>query len=134
MTRRRLTGWLALLWPAILAADERSEALEAISPLASALSAGDADAFLQPIAEDAPDRDKLASNIRGLLAQAEITSSVRLLTISEGRAEVDWYMEIRGRASSMIIDRRKGTLVLRISKKTILSLDPVDFFKPPEVR
>jgi len=134
MTRRRLTGWLALLWPAILAADERADALAVISPLASALSAGDSESFLQGIAEDAPERAKLAANIRGLLAQAEITSSVRLLSIQDGRAEVDWYMEIRSRARSTVVDRRKATLVVQIQNKKISSLDPVDFFKPPEVR
>ena len=134
MTRRRLAGWLALSLPAILTADDRSDAIELITPLASALSAGDADAFLRQIPDDAPERAKLSGHIRGLLAQAEITSSVLLNALQDGRAEVDWYMEIRSRARSMILERRKGIVVIKIRNAAIVSLEPVDFFKPVEIR
>jgi hypothetical protein len=134
VTRRRLTGLLALSLPATLTADDRSDALDLISPLASALSAGDAEAFLNRIAEDAPDKARLGSNVRALLAQAEITSSVQLTSLQDGRAEVDWYMEIRSRARSMIMERRKATVIVRIRNAAIVSLEPVDFFKPVEVR
>ncbi len=134
MTRRRLTGWLVTLVPAILAADERSDAIELLTPLAAALSAGDADGFLRRIPDDSPNRAELANNIRGLLAQAEITSSVKLLSAGMSRAEVDWYIEIRSRARSMVLERRKGTVVVQIRDKAVFSLEPVDFFKPAEIR
>jgi hypothetical protein len=122
-----------MLVPAILAADERSDAIEIITPLAAALSAGDADGFLQRIPEDAPDRAQLVNNIQGLLAQAEITSSVQLTTVANGRAEVDWYIEIRSRARSMVLERRKGTVVVQFRNKAIVSIEPVDFFKPARI-
>ncbi len=133
MTRRRLHGWLITLIPAILAADERSEAIDLITPLASALSASDAEGFLQHISKEAPNRSQLADNIQGLLAQAEVTSSVKLTTIDQGRAEVDWYMQIRSRARSVVLERRKGAVIVTIRKNAIFSIEPVDFFKPAEI-
>ncbi|HYI97484.1 MAG TPA: hypothetical protein VEX68_28360 [Bryobacteraceae bacterium] len=133
MTRRRLHGWLIALVPAILAADERSDAIDLITPLASALSASDAEGFLQHIPKEAPNRSQLVNNIQGLLAQAEITSSVKLLTIDTGRAEIDWYMEIRSRARSVVLERRKGTVIINIRNGSIVALEPVDFFKPAEI-
>ena len=133
MTRRRLHGWLITLIPAILAADERSEAIDLITPLASALSASDAEGFLQHISKEAPNRSQLADNIQGLLAQAEVTSSVKLTTLDQGRAEVDWYMQIRSRARSVVLERRKGAVIVIIRKNAIFSIEPVDFFKPAEI-
>ena len=133
MTRRRLHGWLITLIPAILAADERSEAIDLITPLASALSASDAEGFLQHIPKEAPNRSQLVDNIQGLLAQAEVTSSVKLIAIDQGRAEVDWYMQIRSRARSVVLERRKGTVIITIRKNAIFSIEPVDFFKPAEI-
>lgn len=134
MTRR-----LALLFPAVLVSglsqnEDRAEVLGLVSPLASALSNGDVDAFLRHIPDDSPNRTQLARNIRGLLGQAEITSSVQLKNLEKGRAELDWYMEIRSRATQSVMERRKQPVIVTIRNGAIFSLEPVDFFKPAEVR
>ena len=130
MTRRA-----ALFLPAaFLSADERADVLEAVSPLATALSNGDADAFMRRIHDDAPNRAQLAAYIEGLAGQAEITCSIRLVKVEQGRAELDWLMDIKGRATQAILERRKGKVVVVVRKGSIVSLEPADFFKPVEVR
>jgi hypothetical protein len=143
VTRRRFAGWPALLTPAVhtalflvapLSADEHSEAIALLTPLASALSAGNAEGFLRRVSEDAPNRAQLVNNINGLVAQGELTSSVQLTTIENGRAEVNWYLEIRSRARRQVLERRKSALVVQIRNGAIYSIEPVSFFKPVEVR
>jgi hypothetical protein len=115
-------------------ADERSEVLELVTPLAAALSEGNADAFLRRIPDDSPGRSQLASYIEGLVAQAETTSSVRLLSVEKGRAELDWYMEIRSRFTQAVMERRKRTLMVRLRNGALFSVEPIEFFKPADVR
>lgn len=129
MTRRA-----ALLLPALLRADERSEVLDVVAPLANALSNGNAADFMSRIPDDSPNRSRLAIHIEGLLAQAEVTCSVRLLNFDKDRAELDWLMDIRSRATQSNLERRKGTVILKLRNRSVFSLEPVDFFKPVEVR
>ena len=133
MTRRAVLSMAAATAVAAFA-DERTEVLEIVSPLASALSNGDADAFLRLIPDDSPNRTQLADNIRALLAQAEMTCSVQLRKYEQGRAELDWYMEIRSRATSSMMERRKQIVTVRLRNREVFSIDPVDFFKPAAVR
>jgi hypothetical protein len=140
VTRRGATGRIALLALAlllpsfILSADERTDAMDAISPLAAALADGDAGAFLSRFPEDSPNRGRLSDNIRALLAQADLTSSVQLVRLESGRAELDWYLEIRGRARQAVLERRRGLVIVRFRNRALFSIEPVDFFKPSEVR
>lgn len=129
MTRRA-----ALLLPAVLMADERSDVIDAVTPLASALSNGDAEDFMRRISESAPDREALRNNIHALLGQAEITCSVRLVNIDNGRAELDWLMDIRSRATQNLLERRKGAVAVRIRNREILSVEPAAFFRPAVIR
>jgi hypothetical protein len=129
-----VTRRAALCLPALLLGDERSDVLDAVTPLASALSNGDAEEFMRRIAEDFPNRSQLANYIQGLIAQAELTCSVRLVNVETDRAELDWLMDIRGRATQMILERRKGTVFVKVRRRTVVSLDPITFFKPVEVR
>jgi hypothetical protein len=133
VTRRAVLS-MAAATAAAAFADERTEVLEIVSPLASALSNGDADAFLRLIPADSPNRTQLADNIRALLAQAEMTCSVQLRKYGQGRAELDWYMEIRSRATASMIERRKQIVTVRIRNREVFSIEPVDFFKPAAVR
>ena len=133
MTRRAVLSMAAATTVAAFA-DERTEVLEIVSPLASALSNGDAEGFLRLIPADSPNRTQLADNIRALLAQAEMTCSVQLRKYEQGIAELDWYMEIRSRATASMIERRKQIVTVRIRNRQVFSIEPVDFFKPAAVR
>lgn len=129
MTRRA-----ALLLPAVLWADERSDVIDAVTPLAAALSEGDADAFSRRIPDSLPNRQQLIDNIRGLIGQAEITCSVRVVIIENGRAQLDWLMDLRSRSTQSLLERRKGPVFVTVRNHTVASLEPVDFFKPVEIR
>jgi hypothetical protein len=129
-----VTRRTALLLPVTLFADERSEVLDLVTPLATALSEGNADAFLRRIPNDSPGRGQLATYIEGLIAQAEMTSSVRLLNVESDRAELDWYMEIRSRFTQAVMERRKRTLTVRMRNGALFSIEPIEFFKPADVR
>ena len=109
--------------------------LDVVAPLANALSNGDAADFMSRIPDDSPNRSRLSIHIEGLLAQAEVTCSVRLLNFDKDRAELDWLMDIRSRATQSNLERRKGTGHRhRCGTGSVFSLEPVDFFKPVEVR
>src|SRR6267378_2234531 len=65
-------------------ADERSEVLDVIAPLADALTNGDALAFLKPIDRDMEGFAQLRDNVLALLAEAEVASSVDLISVDNG--------------------------------------------------
>jgi hypothetical protein len=133
MLRRGLLSALAAILAAIrLAADERTEILEVVEPLAAALSASRGDDFMSVFAEDMPDRSQLRDHIAALIAFAEVTSSIEVARIDAGRAELDWYMEIRARATGSVVERRRGKVSVRVKSNKILELKPVDFFRLPK--
>jgi len=127
-SRRCLLGILAVL---TVKADERTEILEVVEPLAAALSASRVESFMAVFAEDMPDRARLRDQISALIAYAETTSSIELVRLDNGRAELDWYMEIRARATGSVVERRRGKVFVRVSSGKIRELKPVDFFRVP---
>jgi hypothetical protein len=113
---------------AVLSADERTDALDAIAPFAAALSNGDAGALLESIPKDARE---LRRNLAALIARAEVTSSVEVVTATKSAAELDWYMEIRDRITQTVVERRRGKVQLQHRRRKLLSLEPASFFAPP---
>jgi hypothetical protein len=126
VTRRTAIALIAAASPAV--ADERSDILEAVDPLAVALTDGDAGAFIRRIPADAPNYAELRDNVRALVAQAEVSSSVVVLKVENGAAELDWSMRIRSRATEMLLERRRGIVHVRVDRGKIKSLEPATFF------
>jgi hypothetical protein len=114
-------------------ADDRTEILEVIEPLPAALAESRGDDFMTAFADDMPGRADLRSQIAALIAFAEVTSSIDLLRVESGRAEVDWYMEIRARATGSVVERRRGKVTIRVSGKKIRELSPIQFFRVPAI-
>src|SRR4051794_39505059 len=132
MTRRGLlaTGFLA----GLLRADDRTDALDVITPLASALANSDPDGFASSLPRELANREEIRANVAALIAFAEVTSSVEVNSASKGEAELDWYMQIRSRATSMLAEQRHGTVKIGWNKKKRLTLlEPASFFAPPGV-
>ncbi len=73
---------------------------------------------------------QLGDNIRGLLAQAEITCSIDFKRSEKGRAELDWYMQIKSRASQSVLEQRKASVFVTLRDQAVCTIEPVDFFKP----
>lgn len=129
MTRRTAICFLCVACAA--APITRSEVLEAVSPLAAALSRGDAEGFLFAIRKDAPNRDRLGTNVRALLADAEITCSVEVISTGTNSAELQWFMNLRTKATQTVSERRRETVRITVRGKQIASIEPVSFFAPP---
>ena len=99
-----------------------------VEPFAAALGEGNTDEALRYLPETLTE---LRSNVAALLGQALCTSSVNVLEVSEGSANLDWYLQIRARATETLLERRQATLRLRWSGKRIVSLEPASFFAAP---
>lgn len=111
-------------------ADERTDALDAIAPLASGLSNNDVGLLLEAVPRDA---EELRTNLKALVAAAEVTSSVEVVDADKGSAQLDWYLEIRSRATQSVIERRRGKVNIRFRRRKLLALEPASFFAPPKV-
>jgi hypothetical protein len=131
MTRRL---FLAALSAFGASADERTDILEIVEPLAAALSESRGDDFMSAFADDMPARADLRSHIAALIAFAEVTSSIGLVRIEKDRAELDWYMEIRARSTGSVVERRREKVTIRVSGRRISDLTPVAFFRVPAFR
>jgi hypothetical protein len=118
---------------ALVRADARSDALEAVEPLASALAEGSAGLFMKPFPRNMPDYARLEANVVALIREAEVTSSIEISRLDGTQAELDWYMEIRLRTTGQVAERRRGTVTIRVEKKKIQSINPVDFFAPAQI-
>jgi hypothetical protein len=82
------------------------------------------------IPEDQPDRAVLEANVGGLLAAALVTSSITVGEISDGEARLDWYMEIRSRATRTVVERRRQRVLLRFSGTRLAAIEPIELFRP----
>ena len=131
ITRRSvLTAFIAFA----ARADERTEILEILEPLPAALSESRHEDFMVAFADDMPGRADLQSRIAALIAFAEVTSSVALVRVQNGRAELDWYIEIRARATGSVVERRREKIIIRVQDKKIREFGPIEFFRMPVVR
>ena len=131
-------AFLALL-AAPLAADSHQEVFDLLTEMASALSEGNALAFLKPIDRAMPDYQKLQDNVVALVAQNDLASSIEVLK-DEGddkrrRVELDWFLELRSHEIHGPYERCRKVVKCRLErdkkKWKIVALEPVDFFASP---
>lgn len=122
-----------------LLATTEQEVLELFTALASALSEGNGLAFLGHFDHSMPDYEQFASNILALTEQNEITSAIDVIT-DEGddrtrRVAVDWIVQIRSRAESGPLVRRREIVKCRLEREKkrwkVTSLAPLSLFAPP---
>ena len=64
----------------------------------------------------------------------EVTSSVELTRVENGRAELDWYMEIRARATGSVVERRRQKVSIRVEASKIQEFRPIELFRLPAIR
>ena len=114
--------------PLVLGADHRSDALDAVADLASALSEGDTAAVLRVVPKE---QEELRSNLVALVTRADVTSSVQVVSAGEGVADLDWYLEIRNRTTQTVVERRRERVRLQHRRRKLVLLEPVSFFAPP---
>ncbi len=128
MTRR--AAICTLVSGCALSALDRSEALQAIEPLASGLSNGDPITFLSGIDPKAKIFEQLEIDVKALIASATIACSVSVLSLTGETADLDWYLELSDRATQTVIERRRSVVRVHVVQRKLDSIEPADFFKP----
>ena len=136
MTRRAL-----LLVPLAtrLRADSAQQVWDLFTSMASALSAGDAAAFLNAFNPAMPGYEALRTGVTALLREAEVQSSIEVVEEQgddRSRAvELDWLVHIVDRQDGAVAERRRERVKCRLEKSgknwRIAALEPLQFFSPP---
>lgn len=133
----RRTFLMAIAAP-MLATPEQ-EVLDLFTTLASALSEGNALAFLDRLDHSMPDYGKLERYIQALTEQDEIVAAIDVIK-NEGddqtrAVEVDWLLQIRSRAETGPLVRRREMVKCRLvrakKKWKVASFEPITLFAPP---
>ncbi len=130
-----------ILFLATLAfADTSQELIDVFGSMASALSEDNPAVFLRAIDPSAPGYAALARNVNALANQNELTCSIEIVKQEgDGRSqtlELDWLLEIRGKNQNHVFLRREATVKCKLERRKnkwrVVSLDPPDFFAPPD--
>ena len=138
MTRRTL---LLVPLATCLRADSAQQVWDLFTSMASALSAGDAAAFLNAFDPAMPGYEALRAGVTALLREAEVQSSIELVE-EEGddgnrAVELDWLVHIVDRQDGAVAERRRERVKCRVEKSgkkwRIASLEPLQFFAPPRM-
>ena len=124
---------------ALLLADTRQELVELFGSLATALSDGNASVFLRVIDPSLPDYARFAANLKALMSQNDLSSSIEINT-QEGddnaqTVELDWLLEIKGPTQTI---RRQAVVKCKVERRKkqwkVVSIEPADFFYPPPAK
>ena len=138
MTRRLL---LSLPLALRLHADSAGDAWDTIATMASALSEGNAAAFLKAFDPAMPRFAELQAGVKALLDSAEVQSSIDPLR-NEGddqarTVELDWFLQIVQREDTGGVTRRRERIKCRLERAgkrwRVASLDAIAFFAAPEL-
>jgi hypothetical protein len=136
---RRCFFALAGLGPVFAKTTPQAEVYKLFSDLASALSAGNAVAFMKWFDPKMEGYAKLEDDITALMAQDIVSASIEVVR-NEGDAQrrtvdLDWYLVIISQQPTGPTVRRRQNvtcqLELRKKKWAIVSLKPLAFFTPP---
>jgi len=117
---------------------ENQEIVDLVGRLAEALSDGSTERFMAQIERSWEGHAELERNIRALLAQVDVSSSVSVLRESGDEkareVELDWMLELWNRTLAAHQERRRAKLTCRLERRNgkwrIVALEPVGFFGP----
>jgi len=132
--------WLLASLAACLRADSEDDVWEVLGRMASSLSAGNVPAFLDPIDRSMSGLEDLRVNLNALLGQAEVQSSLELIS-NEGddsarTVEADWLLRITRRDETSGARKRQQNVKCgfrKMGKKwKVVSLEPRSFFGAAE--
>jgi hypothetical protein len=137
MTRRGLLVAFAAL---PLCADEAQQVSNVLSGLATALSEGDAVAFMNAFDPSMPGYQELENNILGLFAQYQVSSSIDLVSDMGDEqmrtVEADWLLQIVEQQDTQAVTQRRELVRCQLVKRKktwrIVSFTPMGFFAPPQ--
>ena len=130
MTRRFL-----LFTAPFLALCEQSPVYDVLERVSSALSEGDLAVFRTCFDPSMPQYERVMADAKGLMEQNNVSSTIEVLSESEGAAEIDWTLTMKARAVADISTERRKNVKIRWQpyrkSARITLLEPVDWFVPP---
>jgi hypothetical protein len=123
-----------------LAADPRQEVYDLLGTMASGLSEGNPQQFLDAFDRSMKGYAELAVNVRALAVQGDVMSTIEFIDDAgddhRHMMRVDWLLQLADKDHSASVVRREKTITLRFEKQKrkwrIVSLEPLDFFTPPQ--
>jgi len=127
---------------ACLRADSADDVWEVLSSMATGLGNGRTEEFLVGIDPKMPGYQDLRRNVAALVAQADLQSSIELVS-NEGddrkrKVEVDWLLRITGHDDVSGAANREEHVKAGFEKQgkhwRVISLEPIGFFAPPRAR
>jgi len=134
-------AFFAVVFTPLLMADANQEVYDRFESMASSLSQGDAEPFVDALDPSMSGYRDLAANVRALAAQTEVTSAIEVLTESGDAThqdvQLDWFLEITQKSDPLNLVRRRETVKCRLEKQKkkwrIVALEPAAFFAPPKI-
>jgi hypothetical protein len=128
---------------ALAAEDVRQAITDLLGNVAADLTSNHIDDILRRTSQEMPDRATFESNLRGLLGNAQIATSIEIRNFessaTKAAAQLDWFLEIRrdGYTSLLSTQRRRQLVRCEFAKEgkrwKFTKIDPIGFFAPPRV-
>jgi hypothetical protein len=121
-----------------LRADTHADVVDVFASMAAALSDPNVPEFMKNFDKDMPGYDTLKIQIRALLTNADVSSSVEPVKDegdeSKRTVDLDWYLQIRSQYPTGPIVTRREVIHCELRKQgkhwKIVSLEPMEFFAP----
>lgn len=137
MTRR---GLLVAFIALPLSADDAQQVWNLLSGLATALSQGDAVGFMGAFDHSMPGYQELQSNILGLFAQYQVSSSIDVVRDKGDdqmrTVEADWFLQIVEQQDTQSVTRRRELVRCQFVRQKknwrIIGFAPMGLFVPPQ--
>jgi hypothetical protein len=142
---------LACIAVGFACADAHDDVMELVSTMAGALTdvdgigtsvvRGNVPLFMSAFSKDMPDYATLESNVTALVRQAEVSSSIQMVS-EDGNdqartIDLDWVLQVRSLEEDGPIARRREVIHCELRKEKkhwkIVALKPVSFFAPPKL-
>jgi hypothetical protein len=120
-------------------ADASGEVWALLARMAGALSADNPDGFLEPVDPAMPGYEQLATFVKGVVQQAEVRSVIdKVVDEGDNRArtiQLNWLLQMKQRGAGDRTENREQLVTCKLAKQgqqwRVVSLAPIDFFKPP---
>jgi hypothetical protein len=113
---------------------EDAASLKVLTDVAAALSAGNPVEALRSFDKNMKDFSQVEASLNALTGQFFISSAIDFLSHEGDVFTVDWFLELRGKADSGPLVRRRQQVKVKISrignKPKVVSLEPVSLFAP----
>ena len=126
----------------LLAAEPEQEITNVISKLASALSHGEHQVFLDALDHKMPEYQQIEHDVTALAADTDLDCTIELIrntgNDTEQTADLDWYMVLRSQQDQNLIERRRAKVAIKVTRRgkkwIVTGFSPVEVFRPLSAR